>query len=1103
MLNIICAKSGYGKTGWIYEKIKSDVESGKKAFLIVPEQQSVISEKQIVSLCSNRCNMYLEVLNFTRLSNRVFREYGGMSQKYIDAGGKVLILSSVLEELSDSLEQYPNMVNSDFINRLISQLENIQRRTGISQLNAVLGTEHGFDDILTGKLHDISLIYTAYKNKLHENYSDPADDLERLCETLDEFSFFEDANVYFDGFFEFCAGEINVIRRIVSQADNVYISLVGSEDLRDESLEICRTTLNKLCALDDNCNVSYLKDDLRTATGGLKHLKENLFYDFAVPCDGSDGVSITKCRNIYEECIFAAHLITHLVKEEKIRYSDISVAVRNPDSYRGIIDLYFEKYGIPFFLSAREDITLKPLLSFVFAALECISNSFEISAVQKYLKSGLSCLELDEVFILENYLLTWNISTKSAWVKEWSMNPDGYGAPMDERRKLLLKRINDLRIRVSEPILEMSAAMKNADVRERCEALYNFLSRQEILSKISEKCRIMRDTGDYSAANEQMTIWNIFMNCLDQMVLIMGEKKVSAQRFGEILMLLCSGYSSARIPSSMDQVHIGEAGHMRTENVKHTIVLGLCENEFPKACDGGGLLSEKELKTLLEKGVDAGESGEFSIFREKLFFYLEAARPSHGLHLVWRTGDMSGAELTKSSFLHRVEELLPRVESGEFDSYTASPVCLGEAFDYLLKNYKKSPSALSELYAFFRQHPQYGKKLKYLEETQNSMGSAPSLSGEFFSGRDMYMSQSSFEKYINCHYSYFISNLLGARAHKRAKIDFSIVGTFVHAVLERFMQQTAGKVKAMEDDEIRRITDDIVREYIAENLPEFDSATPRFKYLIKRISKTAYLTVQSLTDELRQSDFEPVLFEEQIGNGAIQPYEIELEDGSKLIFKGIVDRVDVYKSSSGEEYVRIMDYKTGKTSGTFSLKDVLNGFKLQMLIYLFSVRRGGITLDGQKHNMSPAGILYVPAIRPKIKDEVEIGSEEYNSQISRSFRRSGLVLSNEEIIYAMEKNPGAAYLPLKLKGGVPVAGESLAALEQFGCLENYIRRLCADNINSLKRGNIDVNPFKYGKDSCEFCDNYPICRFEGGGRKYETADDTAGAWEQIQKGGEE
>ncbi len=1102
MLNIICGRSGSGKTGLIYENIRRDVLNAKRAYLIVPEQQSVISEKQIVSLCGNSCNMHLEVLNFSRLCNRVFREYGGMSQKYIDEGGKALVLAGVLEELAPSLEQYPDCINSEFISRLITQIENIERRTNISAISKVLESENGFDGILSGKLRDISLIYTAYKAKLHENYSDPSDDLERLCETLDEFSFFEDSNVYIDGFFEFCTGEYNVIRRIVSQADNVYISLALGGDAQDESYELCRNSLNTLKELTDKCEVVWLKEDVRTNKNGLKYLKNALFDDFAPKTELCEGVNIFQCRNIYEECILASRIITELVKNKNARWRDISVAVRNPDSYRGIIDLYFEKYSIPFFLSAREDITLKPLLSFVFALLECVSESMRLSSVQRYLKSGLSCLTQDEIFLLENYLITWNINGPKAWEKEWNMNPDGYGAEMTQALKEKLDIINCLRVKVSSPILEMTHAMSRASVKERCEALYNFLSREEILAKLNNKSALLREKGDYSAANEIMTVWNILMNCLDQTVLIMGEKRISARKFNDILKLVCSSYSSSRIPSSLDQVHIGEAGHMRTEDVKYTIILGMCDGEFPKAADGSALLSEKELKALSMSGIDAGESSEFSSYREKLFFSLECHRPSDELYFVWRTNDMAGAELNKSPFVQRVQAVMPSVGEEIFDSRTAVPIAECEAFDYLLANYYNAPEKLSGLYEFFKNRPQYKDKLSYIESALENGGRIPRLSPEFFKGKDMYMSQSSFEKYINCRYSYFINNLLGARAEKRAKIDFSIVGTFIHAVLEKFMKKAGINAKDAGDDEIRQITDEIVQEYISENLPDFDSSTPRFKYLINRISKTALMTVQNLVDELRQSEFEPVMFEAKIGDGAIQPYEITLQDGSKLIFKGIVDRVDTYKSANGEEYVRIVDYKTGKSSAAFKLKDVLNGFKLQMLIYLYSASAGGITCGVKKRSVSPAGILYIPAIRPKIKDEIEVGSGEYNSIIASSFKRSGLLLGDEEIIYAMEKNPGSAYLPVKIKDGKLCAGDSLATMEQFGSLEGYIRRFAADNINCLKKGNIDINPFKLGKNSCEYCDNFPICRYEGNGRKYTTPDDTAQAWAQIQKGEE-
>ena len=104
---------------------------------------------------------------------------------------------------------------------------------------------------------------------------------------------------------------------------------------------------------------------------------------------------------------------------------------------------------------------------------------------------------------------------------------------------------------------------------------------------------------------------------------------------------------------------------------------------------------------------------------------------------------------------------------------------------------------------------------------------------------------------------------------------------------------------------------------------------------------------------------------------------------------------------------------------------------------------------------------------------------------------------------AMEKNPGSVYLPVKIKDGQLCAGESLATLEMFGSLESYIRRLASGHMNCLKDGNIDINPFKYGKDSCEYCENYPICRFDGKGRRYETVNDLEEAWQEIRKGEED
>ena len=48
MLNLIISRTGYGKTTYIKEKIKKLVDEDKQVFLIIPEQISFESERDIL-----------------------------------------------------------------------------------------------------------------------------------------------------------------------------------------------------------------------------------------------------------------------------------------------------------------------------------------------------------------------------------------------------------------------------------------------------------------------------------------------------------------------------------------------------------------------------------------------------------------------------------------------------------------------------------------------------------------------------------------------------------------------------------------------------------------------------------------------------------------------------------------------------------------------------------------------------------------------------------------------------------------------------------------------------------------------------------------------
>ena len=73
-----------------------------------------------------------------------------------------------------------------------------------------------------------------------------------------------------------------------------------------------------------------------------------------------------------------------------------------------------------------------------------------------------------------------------------------------------------------------------------------------------------------------------------------------------------------------------------------------------------------------------------------------------------------------------------------------------------------------------------------------------------------------------------------------------------------------------------------------------EALTARDRYAFSTLVRTVYTLIERIADEFRVSDFAPVDFELDIGDGGtIEPYTLTLENGGVLRVMGKVDRVDL------------------------------------------------------------------------------------------------------------------------------------------------------------------------------------------------------------------
>ena len=282
--------------------------------------------------------------------------------------------------------------------------------------------------------------------------------------------------------------------------------------------------------------------------------------------------------------------------------------------------------------------------------------------------------------------------------------------------------------------------------------------------------------------------------------------------------------------------------------------------------------------------------------------------------------------------------------------------------------------------------------------------------------------------------------------------------------------------------------------YTKEHFSQLDSE--RIAYLFQRNDHELMMVVEELWAELQNSSFTPIDFEVAFGDGE-KLAAIDI-DGNTIPaqLRGFVDRVDAWQEE-GRNYYRVVDYKTGKKD--FDYCDVLKGLGLQMLIYLFALQQQGETLLGQ--HPIPAGVQYFPARVPIINTDAAITDEEATQERVAGWKRKGLILGDEDVLYAMENTDQPVRLSCKRKKDGSISGD-IATKEQFQLLSKYVFHLLGKMVDEIASGNVTPNPYTRGSshNACRFCPYGSVCHSATvADRRNYKAVSAQQFWEQIEK----
>ena len=1087
MLHIWLCTDRKLNTERILDVIYQSAEGGRGGqILIVPEQFSHMMERRLCSRCGDRISRYAEVLGFSRLANRVFSVDGGCAESETDAVGQLLMMSLAVEQVQSKLKIYGISANRpEFLLQLQSTFDEFRSFCITPERLRQLSRE--LDGVLAEKTEEFALLMESCDAVSAQMGQNPDTRLTRLLHALETSRFVEGKTFFFDGFTDFNGVEYEIISQLLNRGAEVTVALqCDSLESSRQQFSAARQSAKTLLriARQQNESVQTVTLPIEAQMQPLPYLRKFAFSGAIAPYpEQQEEILRLIGADSMEECRTATGELLRLAASG-VRWRDISVACADYAAYRPILESLFRRAEIPAYFAGDTDILCQSVAHMLLTALEAVCGAMDTDEVLAYLKSGFVPLDRERCDRMENYILMWRISG-NRWERPWTMNPEGLGKSLNDRSKKRLEQLESDRLLVLTPLLRLRKALRSAaNTGEMVLALYGFMEEIELEQTLNRLAREQYSGGDLQKSQEYVQIYGIICSLLEQMYGVLGQSIRTPENFFRIFRTALSQSKVGTIPASLDCVTVGSLMSQRRCDTDYVLILGANEGVFPTSHSADGLLTDRERISLMRLGVDLAPTAAGSLDRELAAIDSVFNAPKKALYL--GASDGKEAYLIKRAFelfpnakiLRGDSELISRSER-EYLSYLVSSLAVPDSITDCAETCRKA-EALRRAAAYSVEN--------LSEDTMKQLY-----------GENLSLSSSKIDLLASCRFAYFLQYGLNAKKRETAEVDPKLYGTFVHDVLEHTVRQVMeeGGFQKVSLERMLEIAENRMEIYAEEQLADLWE-TARAEYLFRRNFSEVRMVVEDLYREMSASEFRPQWFELHFSDrdGALPAIKIAGEKTTARL-EGYVDRADIWREGD-KVYVRVVDYKTNRKSFDYTM--ILNGLRLQMLLYLFALEQSGGELLGTP--LRPAGVLYFEAKAENTSLADKLNEEDMQKKQKAQKKRSGMLLDNEAVLQAMEPcEESPTYLPYKLNKEHNRVG-SLFTTQQLHLLEEYVFQTVAALGDELYSGEIAPNPYflNNSTNACHYCAYASVCRDNKEERWLNKVTSADQFWAQIGEG---
>lgn len=1112
--------SGAGKSHRIYEEImqRAAEEPGRNFLIIVPDQFTMQTQKDLVMRSDRDGILNIDVLSFGRLSHRILEEVGTKEMPVLDDTGKSLVLQKVAADLKEQLPAMGSLLHKQgYIHEVKSAISEFMQYGISTQDMDKLITSAQKRGALAMKLKDLKTLYRGFQDYIRDHFITTEETLDVLRRSLSKSKILKGSVVVFDGFTGFTPIQNRLIQELMRVCAETIVTVtigVGEDpykmDGEQKLFHLSKKTVADLEKLAAEAEVERGEDFF--VKGGpnrfakapaLHYLEQNLFrYQYEPYAGEQQEIHMFEALSPREEVHQTALYIRHLIREQGMTYRDIAVVIGDLEGYASYVETEFGQLEIPCFLDRTRGIVLNPMIEYIKSALQLYIKDFSYDTVFHFLRSGMADISREEIDELENYVIRTGARGYRTYSRLFTRRTEelqGNAEGSEQAEEKTMERLNRIRQQFMDAveILHMGSREKAGDYVSH---LYDFLEQNQVQQKLLNYQQQFEKEGDLSRAREYAQIYRLVMDLLDQVYELLGEEEISRQEFADILEAGFGEITVGTIPQNVDRIVVGDMERTRLKQVKVLFFLGVNDGNIPKNASKGGIISDMDREFLIESGTEMAPSPRQQMYIQRLYLYLNMTKPSEQLYLSYAKVNSEGKVIRPSYLIDTVRKLFPAmsVEYPQNRSRLEQIEGRQEGARYLaeeLREYVEGTLPEEERQDFYLMYRAYeadaaGRDLLTRAAFRRYRESGLSrIVARALYGQQLENSVSRLETYAACAFRHFLQYGLSLQEREEFGFEASDMGTVYHAVLENF----AGKLAEFNltwwdftEDFAAKAVKESVEAYAATYGETVLYSSARNEYAITRMSRILTRTVLTLQKHLKQGSFQPDDYELSFRFAEdLDSIHVDLSEDEKMHLQGRIDRIDVSEDAE-HVYVKVIDYKSGNRK--FDLAALYYGLQLQLVVYM----NAAMEMESRKHpdkEIVPAALLYYHIDDPTIETPVELTDEQINEQILAKLRMNGVVNSDPGVVERLDRymQDKSVVIPVeKKKDGSFSARSGVLSREEMQLISSYVDAKIRSIGREILDGKIAANPYEKGnEEACTYCAYKKVCGFDGSIPGYE------------------